>query len=190
MNKFLIKTLFQRSFPFVSEAINIRQLNDQTHFHPGQKKAECRARDIPKNMSLTYCPALHNSNHGNGVKMKSDSVKKLRPLTIIMVWLLAEDKHIEIYRQLWFKRGFDVLTVKTTPRDVLFPRIGAQVLAKNLVGYLSEISPDFYEEIIIHTFSVGGYLFMEMNERLISSEEYRGFASNCQRNSNRLFGIA
>jgi hypothetical protein len=95
-----------------------------------------------------------------------------RPLTIILAWMLAKDKHLEKYRQLWFRRGFDVLTVRTSPLDLLLPPIGGQVVASNLVKYLTEINSQ-YNEIVIHAFSVGGYQLGETVVKLQSSDEHK-----------------
>ncbi|CAG2177721.1 unnamed protein product [Oppiella nova] len=87
-----------------------------------------------------------------------------RPLTVIFTWMLAKDKHVEKYRQLWYKKGFDVLTVKTSPFDLLMPPLGGQVVAKNLVQSLSQLYAQ-YNEIVVHAFSVGGYQFgLTLNE--------------------------
>ena len=83
-----------------------------------------------------------------------------RPLTLIFAWMLAKDKHLEKYRQLWFNKGFDVLTVRTSPLDLLLPPIGGQIVAKNLVQCLSELNNQ-YNEVVVHAFSVGGYQFGE-----------------------------
>jgi hypothetical protein len=95
-----------------------------------------------------------------------------RPLTVILAWMLAKDKHLEKYRQLWFRRGFDVLTVKTSPLDLLLPPIGGQVVASNLIKYLTEINSQ-YNEIVIHAFSVGGYQLGETVVKLQSSDEHK-----------------
>ncbi|CAG2122179.1 unnamed protein product, partial [Medioppia subpectinata] len=93
-----------------------------------------------------------------------------RPLTIIFSWMLAKDKHVEKYRQLWYKRGFDVLTVRTSPFDLLVPPLGGQVVAKNVVKGMAQLYSQ-YNEIVVHTFSVGGYqLGLTLNE-LTSHEE-------------------
>ena len=128
----------------------------------------------PKDVSLRYCSPIPIITFGDDPEVQSVSMSTVRrPLTIILAWMLAQDKHIEKYRQMWFKRGFDVLTVKTSPIDLLIPPIGGQIVAKNLVQYLSEISPQFYREIVIHAFSVGGYQYGEVLLKLTSSEEYK-----------------
>ena len=93
-----------------------------------------------------------------------------RPLTVIFTWMLAKDKHVEKYRQLWYKKGFDVLTVKTSPFDLLMPPLGGQVVAKNLVKSLSQLYAQ-YNEIVVHAFSVGGYQFgLTLNELIKSGQ--------------------
>ena len=145
-----------------------------TYFLNSQfQKNEKIVTKLPKNMSLSHCiPSSDMLTQNEQVQVNSQT-EISRPLIIIMSWMFAEDKHIEIYRQLWLKRGFDVLTVKTSPIDLLLPLIRGKVLTDNTFECLSKICPQFYDEIIIQTFSVGIYLFGEMNERLTSSDEYR-----------------
>jgi len=100
-----------------------------------------------------------------------------RPLTVILAWMLAKEQHLEKYRQLWFRRGFDVLTVRTSPIDLLLPPIGGQVVASNLVKYLTEINPQ-YNEVVIHAFSVGGYQYGEILLKLRSSDKYKAICDS------------
>ena len=53
-----------------------------------------------------------------------------------------------------------MLTVRTSPLDVLLPPIGSQIVANNLVQCLSELN-NHYNEVVVHAFSVGGYQFGE-----------------------------
>lgn len=51
-----------------------------------------------------------------------------RPLTIILPWLMSQQKHIQKYAKYYLDNGFDVLTVRTTPWQLLWPVNGSQVL--------------------------------------------------------------
>ena len=88
-----------------------------------------------------------------------------RPLAVILAWLAAKEKHVEKYRALWLRRGFDVLTVKMTPYQFLLPTLGAQGLMSDLLRILYSIS-DHYPDFILHCFSIGGYEFGEMLHQL------------------------
>lgn len=50
-----------------------------------------------------------------------------RPLTIILTWLMSQRKHIYKYAKYYLDNGFDVLTVKTTPWQLLWPVGGSHV---------------------------------------------------------------
>ena len=102
-------------------------------------------------MTLHRCPASDSDLKNNN----------LTPLALICAWLLAEDKYLLKYKQLWFNRGFDVLIVKTSPLDSLLPPIGCKKVAKNVVKVLTNLNCE-YNEMVVHGFSVGIYLFGEV----------------------------
>ncbi|RWS27070.1 transmembrane protein 53-B-like protein [Leptotrombidium deliense] len=114
-------------------------------------------------MSLRYCNALPQSS----VEPNLTSTK--RRLAILMAWMLAKETHIEKYRKLYFRHGFDVLTVKTSPFSLIFPTKGSQIIAKHLLDYLKS-QMNSYPNVVVHGFSVGGYQFgemlVQMNEQL------------------------
>jgi len=135
---------------------------------------------IPKNMVLRHCSPIPTitttaTTMQDTIAIQADQQQTItlsaRPLVIIMAWMLAKDKHLEKYRQMWFKRGCDVLTVRTSPIDLLLPPVGGKVVANNLVNYLLEMNPQ-YRQILIHAFSVGGYQFGEFLSKLRTSDEY------------------
>ncbi len=128
-------------------------------------------------MSLRYCSPIPTITLMDSMIQSVPTVMTSRPLVIILAWMLAKDSHLEKYRQLWFRRGFDVLTVKTSPIDLLLPPIGGRVVASNLVKYLTEISPQ-YNEIVIHAFSVGGYQYGEILLKLRSSDRYKSICDS------------
>ncbi|XP_054155761.1 transmembrane protein 53-like [Oppia nitens] len=134
---------------------------------------------LPKYMSFGRCsPASSSSSSMAIVDHVYDRSPSMaiaghrRPLTMIFAWMLAKDKHIEKYKQMWFKRGFDVLIVKTSPLDLLLPPVGGQVVAANVVKSLHELCAQ-YNEIVVHAFSVGGYQFGLTLQQLTGIQENR-----------------
>jgi hypothetical protein len=128
---------------------------------------------VNKNMTLRYChPTPVSTQTAVDDQHKSDR-KSSRPLVVFFAWMLAKEPHLEKYRNLYFKRGFDVLTVKTSPLELLLPRRGSQVVAKNVMNFVNEVY-DQYSEIVIHAFSVGGYQFgevlvqLERNDKILA----------------------
>lgn len=55
-----------------------------------------------------------------------------RPLTVILAWLMSQQKHIQKYAKYYLDNGFDVLTVRTTPWQLLWPVGGSQVCSIKL----------------------------------------------------------
>lgn len=108
-------------------------------------------------MTLRYC---HPAPVLKLEEIKEKEIKK-RPLAVLLSWMLAKDKHLERYRVLYFKRGFDVLTVKTEPIELLFPTRGSHPIAKNLISFLNEAVKQ-YPDVLVHAFSVGAYQFGEL----------------------------
>lgn len=92
-----------------------------------------------------------------------------RPLAVLLTWLAAKESHIEKYRSLWLQKGFDVLTVKMTPYQLLLPKYGSIPLVRDLVKFLVAIS-DHYPDLLLHCFSVGAYEFGEMMYTLNDKE--------------------
>lgn len=49
-----------------------------------------------------------------------------RPLSILLCWLMSEKKHVLKYAQFYLDQGFDVLTVRLSPWQLLWPTTGSQ----------------------------------------------------------------
>ncbi|CAG2116469.1 unnamed protein product [Medioppia subpectinata] len=114
---------------------------------------------VNKNMTLRYCHPMPVSDEtADNAKKASDG---RRPLVVFFAWMLAKDQHIEKYRNLYFKRGFDVLTVKTSPLELIFPTRGSQKVAENVMNFMHEKRSD-YPSVVVHAFSVGAYQFGEV----------------------------
>lgn len=78
---------------------------------------------------------------------------------MILAWLQAKHKHLKKYAELYTTQGYDVLVAQITPWQLLWPVKGTQVVALEIVNFLE--SNDSYRPMIIHGFSVGGYLWGE-----------------------------
>lgn len=121
----------------------------------------------------------------NGKGPLQISLNEERPLTIILAWLMSQQKHIQKYAKYYLDNGFDVLTVRTTPWQLLWPVGGSQVIDRkrrklrkeNLRKFFQVVANDLltflhqnpnYCKTIVHGFSVGAYLWGEtmvkMNE--------------------------
>lgn len=49
------------------------------------------------------------------------------PLVLMMAWLMAKQKHLKKYAQIYTEMGFDVMIVHVTPWQLLWPVKGTQV---------------------------------------------------------------
>jgi hypothetical protein len=169
-------------------AINGHSANCVNLMHSRQKSTSNKSLagfakrfKIDKNMQLAVC------NHGTDSKAVPMDVilpppptvaeiSKGRPLVILLSWLMASEKHLEKYRSIYFKHGFDVLTVRTSPFEMLFPVYGSQKVAHNLFTFVkSKVAT--YPNILVHGFSVGAYQFSEMLVKLqdgLSRQEVDG----------------
>ncbi|ESO91558.1 hypothetical protein LOTGIDRAFT_121859 [Lottia gigantea] len=92
-----------------------------------------------------------------------------RPLVILFSWLLAKDRHIAKYRNLYTSQGFDVLSIRVSPTEVLQPKKAQDVIKKTL-GILQEAEQKL-KPLVIHGFSVGGYVCGEMMVELEKNAE-------------------
>ncbi|XP_065307834.2 transmembrane protein 53 isoform X1 [Dermacentor albipictus] len=115
------------------------------------------------------CPVLTSSSsarpdevmgHRGVSSSSSNSALRENPLTVLLAWMNARDKHLQNYHDFYLQLGFDVLTVRTLPLQLAFPTSGAQVVAKWLLDFL--VNHPNYSRLVVHGFSVGGYQFGEV----------------------------
>ncbi|MGH0142900.1 UNVERIFIED_CONTAM: hypothetical protein FKN15_047833 [Acipenser sinensis] len=83
-----------------------------------------------------------------------------KPLLLLLPWLGSRPHAVDKYREIYFRQGFDVLTVESKTSHFLWPRwgldYGAQVL--ELLQSDSFVSCP----LLLHAFSIGGYTFSQM----------------------------
>jgi len=82
-----------------------------------------------------------------------------RPLVVVLAWLNARQKHLKKYAELYIDQGFDVLVTSITPWQLLWPVKGTQHVASEVINFMAD--NDYYKQIILHGFSVGGYMWGE-----------------------------
>ncbi|XP_076370075.1 transmembrane protein 53-like [Tachypleus tridentatus] len=107
------------------------------------------------------------------------------PLVVLIAWMLARDHHIEKYSNIYLERGFDILTVKISPFNLLFPVYGCHVDVQSLLDFLEE--QEQYQKIVVHGFSVGAYIFGEFLRKL---KEKRDYLSLVRRFKGQIFDSA
>lgn len=116
-------------------------------------------------MHLRFCNSSAAATEIKSKLAPEPTSKGSTPLVVLLSWLLAREKYLEKYRQIYLSKGFDVLTVKTRPDQFLFPTIGTQVVAQNLFDFLKN-QVGAYPNVVVHGFSVGAYQFSEFLVKL------------------------
>lgn len=82
-----------------------------------------------------------------------------RPLVIVYGWLAAKLKHILKYGDFYLDKGFDVLHVKVTPSQLLRPKYVHKTI-DTIYDFIHSGKINL-QPLLIHGFSVGGYLYGE-----------------------------
>ncbi|XP_015178811.1 PREDICTED: uncharacterized protein LOC107067651 [Polistes dominula] len=117
---------------------------------------------------LSTCEVTKNIkfiSQDNDVKILKYSVQnsnssEKRPLLVLLCWLLAKEKHIMKFADLYLQQGFDVTLVTITPWQLMWPEKGSRLIAVDLLTFLLENQD--YQQIILHGFSVAGYIWGEV----------------------------
>lgn len=115
------------------------------------------SQDITKNMTLYTAKKTQIE-----VDPKTLAFKKPtgNPLVLMMAWLMAKQKHLKKYAEIYTDMGFDVAVVHITPWQLLWPVKGTQVVAAETLRFLENNKA--YEPIVMHGFSVGAYQLGEI----------------------------
>ena len=131
------------------------------------------SKGIHKNISLKTVATRGTSALAMKRRVEYElSDEPKRPLAVLLTWLAAQEKHIEKYRSLWLNKGFDVLTVKMSPQQLLLPKVGSIPLMQDVVKFMYAVSSN-YPDMVLHCFSVGAYQFGEIMAH-INDHEFMG----------------
>ncbi|KAK7081996.1 hypothetical protein SK128_014243 [Halocaridina rubra] len=110
------------------------------------------------------------------IRLESVLGDKNRPMTILYAWLMSKGKHIEKYVKFYNNLGIDVLRVRVTPFDLLRPTRGTQLLADEVLQFLHV--NECHKPLMIHGFSVGGYVFSEVMVKIEQNYQHHGHLLN------------
>ncbi|XP_067915867.1 transmembrane protein 53-A [Heterodontus francisci] len=83
-----------------------------------------------------------------------------KPLLLLLPWFGAKPPAVERYRKIYYPYGFDILTVESSILHFLWPRYGLSYALEVLDLLHSE--PFSSRPLVIHAFSIGGFLFVQM----------------------------
>ncbi|KAL6444499.1 hypothetical protein ACFW04_001970 [Cataglyphis niger] len=74
---------------------------------------------------------------------------------------------------LYMEQGFDVAVVSLTPWQLMWPTKGSRLVAADLLTFLKQ--NESYQQILLHGFSVGGYMWGEALDLMENNKEkYNG----------------
>ncbi|XP_043569898.1 transmembrane protein 53-A [Chiloscyllium plagiosum] len=111
--------------------------------------------------------------YGNSTKTLNGAS---RPLLLFLPWYGAKCHAMDHYRQIYYPYGFDILSVESSILHFLWPQYGLSYASEVLDLLQSE--PFSSRPLLIHAFSIGGFLFAEM--LIITQRDvprYSGFGS-------------
>jgi len=145
-----------------SRMVNNRYSNSSLTNHPLlsaaliSSKRYLSTQEITKNLLLFSDDRINADKDPKTLRLKNQREK---PLVLVLAWLQAKHKHLKKYAELYTNQGYDVLVAQITPWQLLWPVKGTQVVAFDIVKFLN--NNESYTPMIIHGFSVGGYLWGE-----------------------------
>lgn len=83
-----------------------------------------------------------------------------RPLLLMLPWFGAKPHAVERYRQIYYPYGYDILVVESSIKHFLWPHSGMSYALQ--VMELLQSEPFDSCPLVIHAFSIGGFIFAEM----------------------------
>ncbi|XP_005111442.1 transmembrane protein 53-B [Aplysia californica] len=151
------------------------------------------SRALKKNAAVvvTSCryesglPPLKTEKISDNLQLKSiqDDSQSSRPLILLFGWMLAKQKHLNKYGNMYHSKGFDVLSLKMRPGQVLIPQ-RAQDTVEHLLSVLEDSSLA-QKPLMVHGFSVGGYMYGEMLVKL--RQQRARWQGICDRMTGQIF---
>uniref|UniRef100_UPI00398E6629 transmembrane protein 53-A isoform X2 n=1 Tax=Pristiophorus japonicus TaxID=55135 RepID=UPI00398E6629 len=114
----------------------------------------------------------------NTITLHRNNIESLtggpRPLLLLLPWHGAKPHSVERYRQIYYPYGFDILTVESSILHFLWPQYGLSYAEQVLDLLHSELFSS--HPLVIHAFSLGGFLFVQMiASTLRDTSRYSGF---------------
>ncbi|XP_053684219.1 uncharacterized protein LOC128734185 [Sabethes cyaneus] len=127
--------------------------------------ANIRVYSLTKNLNF-YSTSRNNWNKNCDTLRLTDPIDK--PLVLIFAWLQASDKHLKKFAEFYIEQGFEVLVAHISPWQLIWPVHGTQAVANDVINFLKH--NDLTKGVVIHGFSVGGYLWGECLVKLNQNE--------------------
>ncbi|CAL1540612.1 unnamed protein product [Lymnaea stagnalis] len=146
------KQLFDIQFPVVN-ATQAKVLKaPETHRGLRFISRDTKTKNSMEVQKLSDRLVLHKAVSRDAWKLPGDPSKVL---VLFFTWMGAKEKHVNKYRELYTTLGLDVLTIKSSSKDFLWPPTSF-VLAKEITSTLkNELGA--YNQFLLHSISVGSY---------------------------------
>ncbi|CAK9804922.1 Transmembrane protein 53 [Anthophora quadrimaculata] len=112
---------------------------------------------------------IEHISQGKQVTACNTEESRPRPLLVLFSWLLAKRKYLMKYMDLYLEQNFDILIVSVTPWQMLWPVKGSRLVAADLLEFLTQ--QQNYQQILLHGFSVGGYMWGEVLDLVQSNHQ-------------------
>ncbi|KAH9491856.1 hypothetical protein Btru_029901 [Bulinus truncatus] len=111
-------------------------------------------------------PPLKTEKLNENIQLKTiqEKLNHHRPLVLLYGWMLAKQRHLDKYGNMYHSKGFDVLSLKMKPSQVLLPK-QAQRTTEELLSILQDGELKD-KPLMVHGFSVGGYMYGELLVKL------------------------
>ncbi|KAK7098220.1 transmembrane protein 53-like [Littorina saxatilis] len=93
-----------------------------------------------------------------------------RPVVVLIGWLNAKRKHLRKYQEVYWDRGFDVLTMDVTPVHIVRPRAGIKYTHR-LLKALQENDELSSRQVVVHGFSIGAFIYTQLQLLLHQQRE-------------------
>ncbi|KAL8572780.1 hypothetical protein ACOMHN_030362 [Nucella lapillus] len=95
-----------------------------------------------------------------------------RPVVVLIGWLNAKRKHLHKYQELYWEKGFDVLTMRVAPIHIVRPKMGIKYTAK-LLNVLQENKDLANRQVVVHGFSIGAFIYTQLQLMLQRQQQKR-----------------
>ncbi|XP_001870294.2 uncharacterized protein LOC6054370 [Culex quinquefasciatus] len=125
-----------------------------------------RIHSLTKNLHF-YSGSSRKWNKDAKTLRLSEPLEK--PLVLLLCWLQASEKHLRKFAEFYQEQGFEVLVAHITPWQLMWPVYGSQAVAADIVKFLKNNTLE--QGVVLHGFSVGGYLWGECLVRLDQDED-------------------
>ncbi|CAH1258991.1 TMEM53 [Branchiostoma lanceolatum] len=161
--------LLGRALPLTREALKFAKSlyasDEYRHWLP-KRRGDVSGR-VPRLSLVRFCSSettvirvsnnLELRTRQNATENDCTSTK---PLVLIFAWMLPQRRHLQKFENIYLARGCDVMTINIKPLQLMLPKTGAQVIAEKVVDFVHQ-PQNARRPLLVHAFSVGGYLYSE-----------------------------